>query len=331
MFTKGLCVRTRISLKLCSKARKLENCFVRSFSAENDSSNHISIPSLPPEYVVPHVWMPPSDEKMGRFGGMNSHVSGPRIEKELPKGIHDLQLYSLGTPNGQKVAIMLEELGVEYDAWKVSLAKLEQFTTGFVEVNPNAKIPAMYDYGVSKHEPPIRIFESGSILLYLSEKFEGKFMPKEIRSKAECISWLMWQMGSGSVFGGGFGHFYVHSPIKIEYCIDRYTMEVKRLLDVLDRHLGSANLSIPSKSFICGEEYTIADMAIFPWTRVLETGYNAETFLQSKQYHHVEEWKHRMMERKAVKRALRINTSAHVRADAVPERHSKDDFSPEDY
>merc|ERR1712020_517113 len=222
---------------------------------------------------------------MGKFGGMNSHLAGARSEAQLPRGKHDLQLYSLGTPNGQKVTIMLEELGVDYDAWKISIAKLEHFSTGFVELNPNSKIPALYDYGVPEDQLPVRIFESGSILLYLSEKFDLKFIPKDKHRKDRHISWLMWQMGSAPVFGGGFGHFYVYSPIKIEYCIDRYTMEVKRLLDVLDQHLrGEKSLGTPSKSFICGDDYSIADMAIFPWIRVLETGYNADEFLQTKAY-----------------------------------------------
>ena len=316
--------------ELCSWGKIIKHSADRYFSSENDSSNQDHTSSFPSDYVQPNVWMPPTDEKMGKFGPMNSHIAGTRTEMVLPRGNHDLQLYSLGTPNGQKVTIMLEELGVEYDAWKISLVKLAQFTSGFVEVNPNSKIPAMYDYCLSPHEPPIRVFESGSILLYLSEKFDSKFIPRDRHSKAECINWLMWQMGSGSIFGGGFGHFYVYAPHNIEYCIDRYTMEVKRLLDVLDRHLGQNKCST-SNSFVCGNEYTVADMAIFPWVRVLETGYNAEVFLQTKSYKYVEEWKQRMMERKAVQRGLRINTSIHVRDDAVPERHSKEDFSLEDY
>ena len=305
--------------------------FVRFFATENDSARHNITPSMPSNYVVPDIWQPPSDEKMGKFGGMNSHLAGPRSEEQLPKGKHDLQLYSLGTPNGQKITIMLEELGVDYDAWKISIGKLSQFTSGFVAVNPNSKIPAMFDYDVPKNEPPIRVFESGSILLYLSEKFGNQFIPKERHKRAECINWLMWQMGSGSIFGGGFGHFYVYAPIKIEYCIDRYTMEVKRLLDVLDRHLKETQSMSSSNYFVCGDEFSIADMAIYPWVRVLETGYHGEKFLQTKQYKYVEEWKDRVFERKAVKRGLRINTSHHVREDAVPERHSKEDFSQEDY
>ena len=316
--------------ELCSWAKIIKHNSDRHFSSENDSSNQGNTSSFPSDYVLPKVWIPPTEEKMGKFGGMNSHIAGARTEMELPRGNHDLQLYSLGTPNGQKVTIMLEELGIEYDAWKISLAKLAQFTSGFVEVNPNSKIPAMYDYSASPQEPPIRVFESGSILIYLSEKFDGKFIPTDRHKKAECISWLMWQMGSGSIFGGGFGHFYSYAPHTIEYCIDRNTMEVKRLLDVLDRHLGKSKCST-SNTFMCGNEYSIADMAIFPWVSVLETGYNAEAFLQTKSYKYVEEWKQRMMERKAVKRGLRINRSIHVLDDAVPERHSKEDFSLDDY
>ena len=197
-----------------------------------------------------------------------------------------------------------------------------QFTSGFVKVNPNSKIPAMYDYGEDKNEP-IRVFESGSILLYLAEKFGGRFLPKDVRSKTECINWLMWQMGSAPSIGGGFGHFYKYAPIKIEYAINRFSMETKRLLDVLDQHLGEGN-----KKYICGDEYTIADMAIFPWIRCIRTGYNAATFLQLDGYKYVQQWVDRLQERKAVKRGIRVNG---LRDDAVAERHAKKDFAPEDY
>ena len=180
----------------------------------------------------------------------------------------------------------------------------------------------MYDYS-APGDGPLRIFESGSILLYLSEKYGGKFMPKDLRTKTECINWLMWQMGSAPILGGGFGHFYNYAPIKIEYCIDRYSMEAKRLLDVLDQHLGDGG-----KKFICGDEYTIADMAVYPWIRCLDVGYNAGSFLQTDSYKNVCMWKNRMGERKAVQRGLRVNG---FRANAIAERHSKDDFGPEDY
>ena len=191
-------------------------------------------------------------------------------------------------------------MGVEYDAWKIDILKQKQFTSGYVNVNPNSKIPAMYDYGVEGNVP-IRIFESGSILLYLSEKFGGKFVPKDLRGKTECMNWLMWQMGSAPMIGGGFGHFYKYAPIKIEYCINRYSMETKRLLDVLDQHLGDGD-----KKYVCGEEYTIADMAIFPWVGCIDSGYNAEKFLQLDEYKHVKKWRSRLEERKAVQRARQL-------------------------
>lgn len=279
------------------------------------------VPALPVGYKVPEVWkMPASSE--GPFASMNQPTAGARSQEELPRGKHDIQLYSLGTPNGNKVTILLEELGVDYDAWKISIGDLKQFTSGFVKVNPNSKIPAMYDYS-TPGDGPLRVFESGSILLYLSEKYGGKFMPKDLRTKTECINWLMWQMGSAPILGGGFGHFYNYAPIKIEYCIDRYSMEAKRLLDVLDQHLCDGG-----KKFICGDEYTIADMAVYPWIRCLDVGYNAGSFLQTDSYKNVCMWVNRMGERKAVQRGLRVNG---FRANAIAERHSKDDFGPEDY
>ena len=189
-----LSARTYKHLKRIHKTFNIKFDQIKFLATENGQSTDIDIPTMPPNYIVPDIWLPPSDEKMGKFGGMNSHLAGPRSEEQLPRGTHDLQLYSLGTPNGQKVTIMLEELGADYDAWKISIAKLAQFTSGFVGVNPNSKIPAMYDYGVPNDEPPIRVFESGSILLYLSEKFGHQLMPKERHKKAECINWLMWQM-----------------------------------------------------------------------------------------------------------------------------------------
>ena len=221
-----------------------------------------------------------------------------------------------------QVTILLEELGVEYDAWKISIMEQKQFTSGFVKLNPNSKIPAMYDYGIDANDP-IRVFESGSILLYLSEKFGGKFMPKDLRAKTECINWLMWQMGSAPSIGGGFGHFYKYAPIKIQYGIDRFSMESKRLLDVLDQHLGSGD-----KKYICGDEYTIADMAILPWIQCFDIGYNAAKFLQLDSYKHVQKWRMRLEDRKAVQRGMRVNG---FRNNAITERHSKEDFAPEDY
>lgn len=289
-------------------------------------------PSLPEEYKVPEVWAPA--EMGGTFGAINKPTSGPRSEEELPKGKHAIQLYSLGTPNGQKVTILLEELGVEYDAWRIPIMELKQFTRGFVAVNPNSKIPAMSDSNPDSNEldaaaaegDPIRVFESGSILIYLAEKY-GKFIPKDKRLRAECISWLMWQMGSAPIIGGGFGHFYKYAPLRIQYAIDRFSMESKRLLDVLDQHLGGT-IDGKKKDFMCGEEYTIADMAIAPWIRCFTTGYNASTFLDIPSYKNVGAWLERLMERKAFKRGLRVNAFSE---DAVKERHTKDDFEAEAY
>merc|ERR1712227_648001 len=255
-----------------------------------DTSKHLGKykmdkPSLPADYVVAEVWQEPAAATPG-MASMNRATAGPRSEEELPRGKHDLQLYSLGTPNGMKVTILLEELGVEYDAWKISIGDLKQFTSGFVKANPNSKIPAMLDYGVDKANP-IRVFESGSIL------------------------------------GGGFGHFYKYAPVKIQYCIDRYSMDVKRLLDVLDQHLADGN-----KKFICGDEYTIADMAIYPWVGCIDWGYNAAKFLQVDTYKNVSRWMNTISQRKAVKRGCRVNGFG---ADAVADRHSKEDFKPDEY
>ncbi|KAK3283896.1 hypothetical protein CYMTET_8426 [Cymbomonas tetramitiformis] len=249
----------------------------------------------------------------GKFGAMNRPTAGKRRDKELPRGDHDIQLYSLGTPNGHKVTILLEELGIEYDAWKINIMELEQFDSGFVQANPNSKIPAMLDY--SFEGEPLRVFESGNMLKYLAEK-EGRFIPADPRKKVECFNWLFWQMASAPYIGGGFGHFYVYAPVKIEYCIDRFAMETKRQLDVLDQHLAG-------KQYVCGEEYTIADMAIMPWIRCLTVFYKAEEFLQLKTYTNVMEWMERILARDAVKRGLRVNGFGD---DAVVNRHSKADF-----
>lgn len=267
-------------------------------------------PSLPESYVVPAVWTPP--EMAGPFGSINRPTAGSRFEKTLPKGNHALQLYSLGTPNGQKVTILLEELGIEYDAYKINIMEGEQFGSEFVAINPNSKIPALLDYSVT---PPQRVFESGSILLYLAEK-EGKFLPTDARKKTECMNWLMWQMGTAPYIGGGFGHFYNYAPVRIEYAIDRFTMETKRILDVLDQHL-------EGKEYICDDEYSIADMAIYPWIAVLSTGYRASEFLQLESYHNVQKWMTTIASRPAVKRGLRVNGFG---PDAIPERHSPADF-----
>src|SRR5579862_4193814 len=238
------------------------------------------------EYVPPKVWAwnQPSG---GRFANINRPIAGPTHEKDLPIGRHPLQLYSLGTPNGVKVTVMLEELlalghkGAEYDAWLIRISEGDQFGSGFVAVNPNSKIPAMMD---RSGPAPIRIFESGAILLYLAEKF-GAFLPTDPARRAECLSWLFWQVGSAPYLGGGFGHFYAYAPTKIEYAIDRYAMEVKRQLDVLDRRLAET-------AYVAGDAYTIADMAIFPWYGELVEGrrYDAGEFLSVQEYKHVRRW-----------------------------------------
>uniref|UniRef100_A0A7S3PBB9 Glutathione S-transferase n=2 Tax=Sar TaxID=2698737 RepID=A0A7S3PBB9_9STRA len=269
-------------------------------------------PSLPSNYVVPKVWVEPKIE--GKWGAINKPTAGARFEAKLPRGDHPLQLHSLGTPNGQKVTIMLEELGVEYDAWKVNIGKGEQFSSGFVEANPNSKIPALLDYSENS-AVPVRVFETGSILLYLAEKYD-KFVPKDSRAKAECMNWLFWNIGTAPFIGGGFGHFYHYAPVNIEYAINRFSMETKRILDVLDKHLAV-------NAYMAGEEYTIADMAIFPWVKCLDWGYNAAEFLQFNEYENVIRWIENIEERPAVKRGLKVNGWGE---NDLPERHSKADF-----
>ena len=249
-------------------------------------------------YIPPKVWTPP-ESSGGRFANINRPVAGATHEKELPVGQHPLQLYSLGTPNGVKVTVMLEELlaaghsGAEYDAWLVRINEGQQFGSGFVAINPNSKIPALLDQSGPQ---PVRVFESGAILLYLAEKFDA-FVPTERAARAECLSWLFWQMGSAPYLGGGFGHFYAYAPEKIRYAIDRYAMEVKRQMDVLDRRLAE----VP---YVAGESYTIADMAIWPWYGQLAKGltYEAGEFLQVHTYTNVVRWAERLYERPAVRR-----------------------------
>lgn len=274
--------------------------------------------SLPAEYQCPDVWAP--KDLGGPQGAMNRPTAGARSEEPLPKGEHALQLYSLGTPNGQKVAILLEELGIEYDAWNIDILELKQFTSGFVECNPNSKIPCMFDHDSVGGGEPLRVFESGSILIYLAKKF-GRFIPSDPRKEVEMMNWLMWQMGSAPSIGGGFGHFYKYAPVRIEYAIDRFSMETKRLMDVLDQHLAG-------KEYVCGDEYTIADMAIMPWIRCIIVGYSARDFLQIDSYTNVTSWFERLNARKAVQRGLRVNGFSD---DAVQHRHSKADFASEDY
>jgi GST-like protein len=275
------------------------------------------------DYVPPTVWTwtKPSG---GTFANINRPVSGPTHEKELPVGRHPLQLYSLGTPNGVKVTVMLEELlalghhGAEYDAWLIKIGDGDQFGSGFVAVNPNSKIPALLD---RSGPTPIRVFESGSILLYLAEKF-GAFLPTERAARAECLSWLFWQMGSAPYVGGGFGHFYAYAPVKIEYAIDRFAMETKRQLDVLNRRLAD-------NEYISGNTYTIADIAIFPWYAALAKGWAygaAAEFLSVQEYEHVQRWVDRLLERPAVQRGRMVNRTQGEPSSQLHERHDASDF-----
>ena len=277
-----------------------------------------------PDYTPPKVWTWEKKANGGAFANINRPIAGPTHDKELPVGKHPLQLYSLATPNGVKVTILLEELlalghkGAEYDAWLIKINEGEQFGSGFVAINPNSKIPALLDRTGSE---PVRVFESGSILVYLAEKF-GAFLPKEPAARAECLSWLFWQMGAGPLLGGGFGHFYAYAPTKIEYAIDRFAMEVKRQLDVLDRRLGESE-------YVAGPEYTIADMAIWPWYGALARGeiYNdSGTFLSVQDYEHVQRWTKRIGDRPAVIRGRRVNRVMGDPAQQLAERHDASDF-----
>jgi len=277
------------------------------------------------EYQPPKVWQWES-ESGGRFASINRPVAGPTHEKALPVGEHPIQLYSLATPNGVKVTVMLEELlalgheGAEYDAWLINIGEGDQFGSGFVEVNPNSKIPAMVDRSGPE---PIRVFESGAILLYLAEKF-GEFLPTEPGPRAETYSWLMWLMGSAPYLGGGFGHFYAYAPKKWKYPIDRYTMEAKRQLDVLNRNLAD-------RKFLIGDDYTIADMATFPWYGALAQGklYEAGEFLDVESYTHVRRWMADIEQRPAVRRGRKVNRTWGQEDKQVRERHSAADI-PED-
>jgi GST-like protein len=273
-------------------------------------------------YVPPKIWSW-NKESGGRFANINRPTAGATRDKELPVGRHPLQLYSLGTPNGVKVTVMLEELlalghaGAEYDAWLIRINEGEQFGSGFVAANPNSKIPALVDRSGTA---PVRVFESGAILLYLAEKF-GVFLPVEGAERAECLSWLFWQMGSAPFLGGGFGHFYAYAPSKIEYAIDRYAMEVKRQLDVLDRRLAES-------PFLAGDEYTIADMAVWPWYGTLVKGqlYESGEFLQVEEYTHVLRWTDRIAQRPAVKRGRMVNRTWGQPSSQLHERHDSADF-----
>lgn len=276
-----------------------------------------------PDYVPPAVWTW-NKANGGQFANINRPIAGPTHDKELPVGKHPLQLYSLATPNGVKVTVMLEELlalghkGAEYDAWLIRINTGDQFGSGFVGVNPNSKIPALLDRST---KTPTRVFESGAILLYLSEKFGNALMPKDVTKRAEALSWLFWQMGSAPYLGGGFGHFYAYAPTKIEYAIDRFAMETKRQLDVLDRQLAN-------NKYIAGDEYTIADIAIWPWYGALVKGlvYNAAEFLDGKSYKHVNRWTDMIAERPAVQRGRMVNRAWGEPSSQLHERHDASDF-----
>ena len=274
-------------------------------------------------YTPPKVWAWNKDAG-GRFAAINRPIAGPTHEKELPVGRHPLQLYSLGTPNGVKVTVMLEELlalghtGAEYDAWLINIGAGDQFGSGFVAINPNSKIPALLDRSGPK---PIRVFESGAILIYLAEKFGNAFLPTEPAARAECLSWVMWLMASAPFLGGGFGHFYAYAPTKMEYPIDRYAMEVKRQMDVLDRRLGESR-------YLGGEDYTIADMAVWPWYGALAKGvvYDAGEFLGVADYKNVQRWTDEIAQRPAVKRGRMVNRTFGEPSSQLRERHEASDF-----
>jgi GSH-dependent disulfide-bond oxidoreductase len=274
------------------------------------------------DYVPPKVWTW-EQPNGGAFASINRPIAGPTHDKELPVGKHPLQLYSLGTPNGVKVTILLEELlamghvGAEYDAWLINIREGDQFGSGFVDINPNSKIPALFDRsGVQ----PVRVFESGSILLYLSDKFQA-FLPKAGVARTEALNWLFWQMGSAPYLGGGFGHFYAYAPAKFQYAIDRFTMETKRQLDVLDRRLAVSE-------YLGGDQYTIADIAVFPWYGGLVKGwlYGAAEFLSVQDYKHVQRWAETVYSRPAVKRGRMVNRMHGEPAEQLRERHDASDF-----
>ena len=278
--------------------------------------------SEPIPYTPPKVWTW-DQESGGRFANINRPVAGPTHDKDLPLGKHPMQLYSLATPNGVKVTVMLEELlalghaGAEYDAWLIRINEGDQFGSGFVAANPNSKIPVLVDHSGPQ---PLRVFESGAILLHLAEKF-GALLPATQPARAECLSWLFWQMGSAPYLGGGFGHFYAYAPSKMEYPINRFAMEVKRQLDVLDRRLAET-------AYLAGADYSIADIAVWPWYGALAQGllYEAGEFLQVQDYHHVQRWATAIAARPAAQRGRRVNRTWGDAASQLPERHAASDF-----
>lgn len=273
-------------------------------------------------YIPPAIWTWNPDQG-GKFANINRPVAGATHDKELPVGKHSLQLYSLATPNGVKATLMLEELleagvdAADYDAWLINIGEGDQFGSGFVDINPNSKIPALVDHS---GESPIRVFESGSILLYLADKF-GHFLPTDSPTRTETLNWLFWQMGAGPYLGGGFGHFYAYAPEKIEYAIDRFAMETKRQLDVLDRRLAE-------RDYLNGANYSIADMAVWPWYGALVRGllYDAAEFLQVHDYQHVRRWAQSIADRPAARRARMVNRTWGEHSEQLPERHSQADF-----
>jgi GST-like protein len=276
----------------------------------------------PSAYIPPEVWTWNTDDGAA-FSNINRPIAGPTHDKDLPVGKHPLQLHSLGTPNGVKVTILLEELlalgheGAEYDAFLINIGDGSQFGSGFVEINPNSKIPALLDRSTTPHT---RVFESGAILVYLAEKF-GEFLPEEPSERAECMSWLFWQMGSAPYLGGGFGHFYAYAPEKFEYPINRFAMEVKRQLDVLDRNLSS-------RQYLCGDTYNISDIATYSWygNLVLHNSYDSAVFLDVSTYEHLVRWASEIEERPAVKRGRRVNRPWGPEEERVPERHDASDI-----
>ena len=301
-------------------------CLGYSYFKDNKQLNKISkgvFMSDSSEYIPPKVWKW-DKESGGRFANINRPIAGATHEKDLPVGKHPLQLYSLGTPNGIKVTILLEELVAlghtcaEYDAYLINIGEGQQFSSGFVEINPNSKIPALLD---TSTDPSTRVFESGAILVYLAEKF-NEFLPSDASARAECMSWLFWQMGSAPYLGGGFGHFYAYAPKKYEYPINRYAMEVKRQLDLLDKNLGE-------REYICGKEYNIADIAIHSWygTLVLKNAYNSSEFLEVDSYKNVVRWAKQITERPAFKRGSLVNRKPNCPDDnAILERHDESDI-----
>ena len=297
--------------RFCERSANIERSGLSRFHMSDKTS-----------YTPPKIWEW-DKESGGRFASMNRPTAGATHDQELPEGKHDLQLYSLGTPNGAKVTILLEELvelGIseaEYDAWPINIGENQQFGSGFVSINPNSKIPALLD---KSSNPAIRVFESGAILVHLAEKFQ-KFLPTDPSDRAECMSWLFWQMGSAPYLGGGFGHFYAYAPEKIEYAINRFTLEIKRQLDVLDQCLGE-------RQFLCGNDYTIADMAVFPWYGALATEnmYGGGEFIQAETYLNVIRWANEINARPPVERGRRVNRPWGPKETRVTERHSPADF-----